>query len=88
MTVEHKIATAKASSNKDDISLSGEAAILFYKTLSNQPLEILHLFLIVSLAGSHWQAEINFKKEKKKAATKEKKKKAAKEKKNSYWERD
>lgn len=36
MNVEHKMATAKASSNKGTMFLSSEAAILVYKTLQNQ----------------------------------------------------
>lgn len=46
MNVEHKMATAKASSNKGIISLSSEAPILFYKTLGNQHLECsVHFWL-------------------------------------------
>lgn len=36
MNVEHKMATAKASSDKGTMSLSSEAAMLVYKTLQNQ----------------------------------------------------
>lgn len=46
MNVEHKMATAKASSNKGIISLSSEAPILFYKNLGNQHLECsVHFWL-------------------------------------------
>lgn len=46
MNVEHKMATAKASSNKGIIYLSSETAILSYKTLGNQHLECsVHFWL-------------------------------------------
>lgn len=46
MNVEHKMAMAKASSNKGIVSLSSETAILFYKTTGNQHLECsVHFWL-------------------------------------------